>query len=461
MKEDEGFMADVRLHCPGIEPDVERRVRQRLESRGIACAIDAKNSRESALTLVVLADDGRLGAETLASLRQDGSSRIVTLASAELLRDPRTLWDLRAAGAMDVLAWDDDDALDALIARIERWTTVDALVATTNQRLQIVGDSPAWTRVLREVVEVSRFTSASVVLLGESGTGKELLARLVHELDTSKGERELVTVDCTTIASELAGSELFGHERGAFTGAIATRDGAFALANGGTLFLDEIGELPLKLQAQLLRVIQEGRYKRVGGNEWFRTRFRLVCATNRDLQAEVAAQRFRLDLLHRIGGCFVQVPPLRERAQDILALACHFAKEHTASAVTDLDPCVRRFLLSGCYPGNVRELKQLVGRLCGRHVGRGPLAVGDIPAAEFHSSESAEDGSRTPLDQDLAEAAGRAALTGMGLREITRLARESAIQRALATTGDNIQNASRLLRVTDRALQLERAKRDN
>src|SRR5262249_683962 len=149
--------------------------------------------------------------------------------------------------------------------------------------------------------------------IGESGTGKELIARLIHDLDSRPGKPPLVVVDCTTIVPGLSGSEFFGHERGAFTGAINTRDGAFALANGGTLFLDEIGELPQPMQAELLRVIQERKYKRVGSNAWQHTDFRLVSATNMDLESGVAKGAFRGDLYYRIAGWVCRTPPLRER----------------------------------------------------------------------------------------------------------------------------------------------------
>src|SRR6185295_226461 len=150
--------------------------------------------------------------------------------------------------------------------------------------------------------------------------GKELLARVIHALDPRPDKGELVVLDCTTIVPELSGSEFFGHERGAYTGAVGPRDGAFALAHGGTLFLDEIGELPLALQAQLLRVVQEGTYKRVGGNAWHKASFRLVCATNRDLKEEVARGRFRGDLYHRLATNASRLPPLRDRVEDILVL---------------------------------------------------------------------------------------------------------------------------------------------
>ena len=186
--------------------------------------------------------------------------------------------------------------------------------------------------------------------------------------------------DCSTVTPELSGSELFGHERGAFTGAISAREGAFAMANGKTLFLDEIGELPLALQTQLLRAIQEKKYKRVGGNVWYSSDFRLVCATNRNLEQLIAQGQFRLDLYHRISGWVFRTLPLRERREDILPMARFFvAALYAPKAPPKFDPAVNEFLLHRDYPGNVRELRHLIERIVHRHVGPGPMTAGDIP----------------------------------------------------------------------------------
>ena len=216
-------------------------------------------------------------------------------------------------------------------ARFERWSAVDELVASPIVQKNLVGTSRAWRALLRQVVEVARFTASPVLILGESGTGKELIARLIHALDARQDKRDLVVLDCTTVVSELAGSEFFGHERGAFTGAMNPRDGAFAQADGGTLFLDEIGDLPLPLQAQLLRAVQEHTYKRVGGNSWHATRFRLLCATHRALLDDVDAGTFRADLYYRIGGVVCRVPPLRERPEDIIELFRHFVAQSSSA----------------------------------------------------------------------------------------------------------------------------------
>jgi DNA-binding NtrC family response regulator len=254
----------------------------------------------------------------------------------------------------------------------------------------ILGRSPAFVSLLRGLVEVAAFTTASILLLGESGTGKEQLGRLVHALDPRAGKRELVTLDCTTVAPELAPSEFFGHERGAFTGAVAARDGAFHRADGGTLFLDEVGELPLPLEAQLLRIVQEGTYKRVGGNDWLATRFRLVAATNRSLADEVERERFRLDFFHRLTTWTFRGPPLRERPEDIVPLARHFARQSAGpGGAPDIDERVQQFLIRRAYPGNVRELKQLIGRICSRHVAPGPITIGDVPPEDLAGLELA------------------------------------------------------------------------
>ena len=244
--------------------------------------------------------------------------------------------------------------------------------------------------MLRDAVEVARFTDAAVLITGESGTGKERVAQLIHELDPRPGKRRLVVLDCSTVVASLSGSEFFGHEKGAFTGAAAARQGAFELADGGTLFLDEVGELSVPLQAELLRVIQEGTFKRVGSNTWRKSAFRLVCATNRDLAAEQSKGAFRNDFYYRIAGCTLHLPSLRERAQDILPLFRHFFREvHPDRQPPELEGAVRDLLLTRDYPGNVRDLRSLVLRIVHRYLGTGFVTVGDIPDDERPASTRA------------------------------------------------------------------------
>ncbi len=252
-----------------------------------------------------------------------------------------------------------------MISRLSRWRAVQALCESPRVKNALIGTSTAWQALVRQVVEAATCSSGPVLVMGESGTGKELIARLIHDLDPRPEKREMVIVDCTTITPELSGSEFFGHERGAFTGALNARDGAFAQANGGTLFLDEIGELPPALQTQLLRVIQEGKYKRIGSNAWQHTRFRLISATNRDLEACVADGSFREDLYHRLRVVSIAVPPLRERKEDIPLLVKHFVEIYARENHKDIEGVsedVLEILDAHAWPGNVRELENLLER---------------------------------------------------------------------------------------------------
>ncbi|MGB0128688.1 MAG: sigma 54-interacting transcriptional regulator, partial [Rhodocyclaceae bacterium] len=262
-------------------------------------------------------------------------------------------------------------------------------------------------------------------------------------------------VDCTTISPELSGSEFFGHERGAFTGALAAREGAFALANGGTLFLDEVGELTPPLQAQLLRVVQEHKFKRVGSNLWQTTQFRLVCATNRDLAQGIANGSFRADLFYRIAGWQCRTVPLRERKDDILPLVRFFvAQLYPDLDCVELDDAVSRFFLARDYQGNVRELRQLVTRIVSRHAGAGPITVGDIPPGDRDPAMA--DGSGWP-DSSFFAAVRLAVEQGIGMKEISQVAADVAVTMAIEREGGNLQRAAARLGVTDRALQLRRA----
>ena len=344
-------------------------------------------------------------------------------------------------------------AAEKVAARLHRWATVDDLIAGEAVRGMMVGASPAWRRVLRQIVEVAAFTDAPVLITGETGTGKEVVARLIHALDPRQDKRDLVVLDCTTVVPGLSGSEFFGHEKGSFTGATSVRNGAFALANEGTLFLDEVGELLLPLQAEILRVVQEHTYKRVGGSIWQNTRFRLICATNRDLESERREGRFRSDLFYRISGWTFRLPPLRERREDILPLVERFLAEHLRSA-PELDESVRDYLVRRCYDGNIRELRQLVARMAHRHVGPGPVTVGALGDEASSAVDAPPD---EWCDVSFRQSIGRAVMLGVGLKEIGRRAEDVAVQLAVQGENGSLQEAARRLGVTDRALQLRRA----
>ena len=228
---------------------------------------------------------------------------------------------------------------------------------------QIIGSSPALEAVLEKVERVAP-TGATVLIEGETGTGKELIARAVHLL-SQRCAGPFVKVNCACIPAELLESELFGHERGAFTGAIAQRIGRFEAAHGGTLFLDEIGEMPLHLQSKLLRVLQEQEFERVGGSRTIRVDVRIVAATNRDLKAMVEENKFRADLYYRLAVFPVTLPPLRERREDIPLLARYFVQKHAARMgrnIENIPAYALEALRNYEWPGNIRELQNVIER---------------------------------------------------------------------------------------------------
>jgi two-component system nitrogen regulation response regulator GlnG len=234
----------------------------------------------------------------------------------------------------------------------------------------ILGEDPALREALARAVLVAP-TMMTVLVTGESGTGKELLARALHELGPNP-RGPLVAVNCGALPRELAESELFGHERGAFTGAAARRAGWFEEASGGTLVLDEIGELPLDLQPKLLRVLESGRLRRVGGSGEIAARVRVVAMTLRDLEGEVQRRNFRADLYYRLAGICVRLPPLRERRADIPLLAAHFLGEIAGEVgERQLDASALAALGAADWPGNVRELRNVIRRAAILTRGRG------------------------------------------------------------------------------------------
>ncbi|PWD99968.1 DNA-binding response regulator [Marinilabilia rubra] len=228
---------------------------------------------------------------------------------------------------------------------------------------EIVGKSKALVKVLKQIHQAAE-TNSSVLLLGETGTGKELFARLVHKL-SNRRDNLLVSINCSAIPETLIESELFGHEKGAFSGALNTKHGRFEIANGGTLFLDEIGELPLAVQPKLLRVLQEYEFERVGGNKTIKTDFRLVTATNRNLEDAVGKGRFRDDLFYRLNIFPVEIPPLRERMEDLPLLVRFFVEKLNRKTGKKIDTVPRStlsILMDYHWPGNIRELSNVVER---------------------------------------------------------------------------------------------------
>lgn len=263
--------------------------------------------------------------------------------------------------------------------------TVDFLRQRLDESVRIIGSSPA-IRQLQELIRRVASSDATVLIRGESGVGKELVAGAIHHA-SPRHDGPLICLNCAALSPTLLESELFGHEKGAFTGATEQKKGKFEAADGGTLMLDEIGEMDVALQAKLLRVLEGHRFERLGGHVPLRVDVRLIAATNRDLAAEVAAGRFRADLFYRLNVVELVVPPLRQRGEDVLQLAEHFVgyfAEKTARVVKGLTPAARAALAAHHWPGNVRELKNVIERavVLGNNswIDAGELALPSIPA---------------------------------------------------------------------------------
>ncbi|MDD2966386.1 MAG: sigma-54 dependent transcriptional regulator [Desulfovibrionaceae bacterium] len=300
---------------------------------------------------------------------------------------------------------------------------------------EILGRSPRVRDMLQTISTVAP-TEATVLITGESGTGKELVARALH-FGSLRAAKPLVTVNCAALSENLLESELFGHERGAFTGADKRRDGRFVQADGGTLFLDEVGEIPLTLQAKLLRALQQGEVQRVGSDTPIMVDVRIIAATNRDLKQEVAERRFREDLYFRLNVISIEVPALRQRKEDIALLAAHFLQsfaQRNRKELKGFSPQALDALLRYDWPGNVRELQNAVERSVilstGEYVGvrELPLALGAIVAEEETAQPQAEGTS----------------LAGLPLDEVER----RAILATLHTVDENKSEAARVLGIT-------------
>lgn len=312
----------------------------------------------------------------------------------------------------------------------------------------IIGGAPPMMRIYEMVKRVAN-TKSSVLITGESGTGKELIARAIHYNGPLK-DKPFVTVNCGAIPENLMESEMFGHKKGSFTGAIADKKGLFEVANGGTIFLDELGELPLTMQVKLLRVIQEGTFKRVGGTEDVTVDVRIVSATNRNLEVEVRAGRFREDLFYRMNVIQIACPPLRERKEDVVMLANHFLDKFSSSlgiGVKKVSNEAMEVLKRYHYPGNVRELENIIERTVALEPGTVILPE-SLPRHLLEAQTSP--GSVGPLDAHKIEITDD---NGIDLEKLVAEFERTLLTKALAQTGGIKKKAARLLNISFRSMR--------
>ena len=309
-------------------------------------------------------------------------------------------------------------------------------------RYRIIGQSPQIGAVY-DVIEKVADTPATVLITGESGTGKELIATALHE-NNSRKDKPFIRVNCAAIPPELIESELFGYEKGAFTGAVTSKPGRFELANGGTLFLDEIGDIPIKMQVKLLRALQEQEFERVGGIKTINVDVRLIAATNRDLKTELAQGRFREDLYYRLNVVHVHLPPLRERPSDIPLLIEHFVGTLNQRLSRDIESFSETALtaMQGYdWPGNIRELENVVER-CMIFAENSVVELEHLPSEIRGESLPSLEAGELP-DEGLKVA----------VREATAKIERQLIEKALKQTDGNVTHTARLLKISRKSLQ--------
>ncbi len=355
----------------------ESLIARRLLDRGV----------QSYCSLPLLSHDRVLGTLNVGKLRDDG----FTSEAVELL----SLVARQVAIAVEnALAYQEIAQLKDKLAGEKLY--LEEEIQTEYNFDEIIGESPALRRVLKDVQTVAA-TDSTVLILGETGSGKELIARALHNLSDRQG-RTFIKLNCAAIPTGLLESELFGHERGAFTGAISTKVGRFELADGGTIFLDEVGEIPLKLQVKLLRVLQEREFERLGGTRTIQVEVRVVAATNRDLMQMVEQQTFRNDLYYRLNVFPITVPPLRDRVEDIPLLVRHFAQKFALrmkKAIETIPSEAMKALQLYAWPRNVRELENFMERAV--ILTQGPALF--VPLSELKQAPNGSRGTIATLEQ--------------------------------------------------------------
>src|SRR4029078_7259369 len=385
-------------------------------------------SRRFDLVLTDLKMTGMSGLDLLKELTNYDKSIIVILLTAHGSVDSAV--DALRLGAFDYLQkpYDREKLLDTVSRALNKLTVLDT---------EIISVSPEMDKVKKLVLKIAK-SNSTVMIRGESGTGKELIARSIHQ-NSLRSNEIFQAVNCAAINENLLESELFGHEKGSFTGAIADKKGLFEVANNGTLFLDEIGELEVSLQAKLLRALQEKQIRRVGGTKDLDVDVRVLAATNRDLLHMVDEKRFREDLYYRLNVLSIDLPALRERRSDIPVLIDYFLKKHTRG--TDrkikIEPDARRLLEDYAYPGNTRQPESALERailLCENDT----ITIEDLPPEMTAGSRPAAGGDLFKLPAE-----------GVNFEDVER----SLIMQAMDRTDNNITKSAKLLGLTFRTIQ--------
>lgn len=387
-------------------------------------------SRRFDLVLTDLKMTGMSGLDLLKELTNFDRSIIVILLTAHGSVDSAV--DALRLGAFDYLQkpYDSEKLLETVSRALNKLSALDT---------EIVSVSPEMDKVKKLILKIAK-SNSTVLIRGESGTGKELIARSIH-MNSLRASNTFQAVNCAAINENLLESELFGHEKGSFTGAVGEKKGLFEIADGGTLFLDEIGELDIALQAKLLRALQEREIRRVGGVKELSVDVRVLAATNRDLLKMTEEQRFREDLYYRLNVLSIEIPPLRERRSDIPVLIDFFIKKHTRGTARDikLAPAAKDLLTDYHYPGNVRQLESALERailLCENDT----ITLDDLPPEMSAGTRPAS------VDGDFQF---KLPPEGVNFEDVER----SLIEQAMARTDNNITKSAKLLGLTFRTLQ--------
>ncbi|QQS34291.1 MAG: sigma-54-dependent Fis family transcriptional regulator [Acidobacteriota bacterium] len=388
-------------------------------------------TRRFDLVLTDLKMTGMSGLDLLKQLTDYDKSIIVILLTAHGSVDSAV--DAMRLGAFEYLQkpYDSEKLLETVSRALKKLNTLDA---------EIISVSPEMDKVKKLILKIAK-SNATVLIRGESGTGKELIARSIHT-NSLRSNQTFQAVNCAAINENLLESELFGHEKGSFTGAVAEKKGLFEIADGGTLFLDEIGELDISLQAKILRALQEKQIRRVGGTREINVDVRVVAATNRDLLHMVEEKRFREDLYYRLNVLSIELPALRERRSDVAVLMEYFLKKHTRGTdrKVSIESAARKLLEDYSYPGNVRQLESAIERailLCENDT----ITTDDLPP-EMTQGRSAT---------AAAAASGMFTLPpeGVNFEDVER----TLIEQAMSRTDNNITKSAKLLGLTFRTLQ--------